>query len=424
MTPSFLTPRCMTPRFMTQYAITETLKPSPSLRPLNGMALGALLCLLAACGAETKTGSNGTGRAPDSPDATIASGPLNGLGPLDVGGASLQESGTSVLINTTLRSGTADLRLGMTANANGTASLATGTGVASGAVAQSLIQAPATGVDAAAQTISLLGLNFRVDQNTLFEGVESLAQIVIGDDVEAFGLTRPGTQTFQATRIIVRRPATGRIELLGTLDGLAATSALVLGVPVNLASAQVSVTSPAGVAVPGGITSLAAGTLTRITGTLNPATGAVTATSIIASLAPTRAEGDAVFLEGFVREVPGTSRFRIADVDVDAAGVALFAGSVTVGTRLKVRGKMRAGLLRAEQAELVLPAANTEYSLEGVVTDYTTLSSFVVRGERIDATQATFGNGSASNLANGRTVRVKGRASNGKLLAREVVILG
>jgi hypothetical protein len=143
----------------------------------------------------------------------------------------------------------------------------------------------------------------------------------------------------------------------------------------------------------------------------------------VSSLAPARNEGDAIFVEGFVREVPQTGRYRIADVEVDASGVTLFAGSVNVGTRLKVRGKMRSGLLRAEQAEIVQPGAATEYSLEGSVTEYTTLSSFVVRGERIDASQAAFAGGAASNLANGRTVRIKGRAQAGRLLAREVTIL-
>lgn len=400
---------------------------SPS-RHLRGVALAAgpallSLLLLSGCGVETKTGSNGTGRTPDSPDPTVASGPLNGLGPLEVGGASLQESGTSVLLNTTLRSGTADLRLGMTANANGTASITSGAGFASGAVAQSIVQAPVTLVDAGTRNLTVLGLNFQTDQNTLFEGVESLAQVVVGDEVEAFGMTRPGTKLFQATRIIVRRPATGRVELLGTLDSLSAGTAQVQGVSINLASAQVNVTSPTGVAT-AGISTLSTGTLARISGTLNPATGALTATSVIASLTPARAEGDAVFLEGIVREVPAAGRLRIADLEVDTSGVTLFAGSVNVGTRVKLRGRMRSGVMRAEVAEIINPAANIEYSLEGQVADYSTLSSFTVRGERIDASQAVFGNGAASNLGAGRTVRVKGRSANGKLLAREVVFLG
>lgn len=400
---------------------------SPQAAP-RGLALvaGLSLLLLAACGAETKTGSNGTGRTPDAPDPTVASGPLNGLGPLEVGGASLQESGTSVLINSSFRNGTADLRLGMTANANGTASIASGAGVAAGAVAQSLVQAPVTMVDTGTQTLAVLGLNFQTDQNTLFEGVESLAQIVIGDEVEAFGMTRPGSRLFQATRIIVRRPATGRVELLGTLDSLAGTAAQVQGVSVNLANAQVSSTSPTGIsgAVPAGISALSTGTLARISGTLNATTGTLIANSVISSLSPARAEGDVVFLEGFVREVPAQGRFRIADLEVDAGGVTLFAGSVNIGTRIKVRGKMRGGVMRAEAAEIILPAAQIEYALEGQIADYSTISSFTVRGERIDASQAAFGNGTASNLGAGRTVRIKGRSANGKLLAREVVFLG
>ncbi|MBL8516749.1 MAG: hypothetical protein JNM76_07240 [Betaproteobacteria bacterium] len=377
--------------------------------------------LLAGCGAETKTGSNGTGRAPDSPDPTVASGPLNGLGPLDIGGANLQESGTAVLINADFRTGTDDLRLGMTANANGSASITSGSGTANGTVAQSLVRAPVAMVDSASQTITVLGQNFRADQNTLFEGAESLAQIVVGDDVEAFGMTRPGAQ-FQATRIIVRRPATGRVELLGTLDSIMGGTAQVRGINVNVTNAQLSLTSPTGIATSTSST-LAAGTLARFIGTLNPATGAVTATSVISSLAPARAEGDVVFLEGFVVEPPASGRFRIADLEVDPGGVALFPGSVGVGTRLKVRGKMRGGIMRAESAEIIAAASAIEYSLEGVISNYTTTSAFTVRGERIDASQAAFRVGSASNLANGLTVRVKGRSANGKLLAREVAFL-
>lgn len=392
-------------------------------RPRALLIAACVAMLLSGCGAETKTGSNGTGRAPDSPDPTVASGPLNGLGPLELGGASLQESGTSVVINANFSSGSADLRLGMTANANGTASIASATGIANGAVAQSIVRAPVTMVDAGTRTLVLLGLNFSTDQNTLFEGVESLAQIVVGDEVEAFGLTRPGSRLFQATRIIVHRPATGRVELLGMLESLTANVAQVQGVSISLTNAQVSVTSPTGVAT-AGFSALATGSLARISGTLNPQTGALNATSVISSLAPARAEGDVVFLEGIVRETPAAGRFRIGDLDVDAGGVTLFTGSVTVGTRLKVRGKMRSGVMLAEQAEIIQPAATIEYSLEGPISDYSTLSSFVVRGERIDASQAAFRNGSASNLGAGRTVRIKGGAANGKLLAREVVFLG
>lgn len=396
----------------------------PRRAPAAAGPAALLVCLLlTACGgAETKTGSGGTGRTPESPDPTVASGPLSGLGPLELGGATLQEGSVPVILNSSLRSGTTDLRLGMNTNANGTASLATGAGTVSAAVAQSLALAPVSLIDAGNNQFTLLNQRFTADANTLFEGVESLAQVVPGDEIEAFGLARPGTQSFQATRVIVRRPASGRVELLGTVDSLANGIASVQGVSVNLNNAQVSATSAAGLSTQS-LAAVSTGSVVRVSGTLNSGTGGINAASVVASLAPARNEGDSIFVEGFVREVPTTGRYRIADVEVDASGVTLFSGSVNVGTRLKVRGKMRAGLLRAEQAEIVQVGAATEYSLEGTVSDYTTLSSFVVRGERIDASQAAFVGGAASNLANGRTLRVKGKTQAGKLLAREVTFL-
>lgn len=396
----------------------------PKAAAPGACALATTLCLLlAACGgAETKTGSGGTGRAPEAPEPTVASGPLSGLGPLEVGGATLQEGSVPTILNSTLRAGPADLRLGMGTNANGSASLATGTGTASGAVAQSVAVAPAASVDAGRGEFSLLNLRFSTDLNTLYEGVESLAQVVPGDEIEAFGLARPGSQSYHATRVVVYRPARGRVELLGTVDSVVSGVASVQGLSVNLVNAQVSTTGAAGLA-PQTLAAIAPGTLVRVSGSLNPATGGINAASIVSSLAPARNEGDAIFVEGFVREVTPAGRYRIADVEVDASGVTLFAGSVSVGTRLKVRGKMRSGQLRAEQAEIVQPGAATEYSMEGLVSDYTTLSAFVVRGEKIDASQSAFVGGTASNLANGRTVRIKGRAQSGRLVAREITIL-
>jgi len=393
---------------------------------LNRTALLATgLILLAGCGAETKTGSTGTGRAPDSPELSMASGPLNGLGPLDVAGATLDETGIAVLLNTSLRSGAQDLRLGMTSNTNGSASLVTGTGRATAAVAQSLVLAPAQNIDVAASTFGALALRFKTDGNTLFEGIAGLSQMVPGDQVEVFGLQQVLTPEVLATRVIVRRDGDpARVELLGPISQVAAAGLTVQGINVNTTGAQFSSPGPAGLVASGtGLASLGAGSLARISGRLNLTTGGIDATAITTGLAPARNEGNVIFIEGFVRTRLGNTRLTLEDLEVDTTSVPLFPGSVEPGTRLRVRGLMRGGLMRAESIEVLQPQSVLTYTIEGTVSDYTTLSSFVVRGERVDASQATFVASTASNMANGRLVRLKGVASGGKLNATLIQVL-
>src|ERR1700741_3179198 len=85
-----------------------------------GNCIAALfLALLAGCGVETKTGSTGTGIAPPPTQVTATvSGPINGLGPLGIAGANLEDGATQVLLNTEARRAATELRLGMFTDAN------------------------------------------------------------------------------------------------------------------------------------------------------------------------------------------------------------------------------------------------------------------------------------------------------------------
>lgn len=404
---------------------SSSVRPDQTLftRSLLRVAAMTLPLLLAGCGAETKTGSNGTGRTPDAPDPTVASGPLNGLGPLEVAGVSLDESGTAVAVNNNFAANTQALRIGMTANASGSATVTTGTGRASGAVAQSWAVGPAREIDAANGRLAVLSHRFMVNQNTLFEGVGSLAALVPGDPVEVFGLPMESGATILATRVTVRRGADPtQVELLGRIDQVGTATASFSGLNINLAGARILSPGVNGVTTAAaGPAALASGTLARISGTLDAQTGSVNAATVLSGLAPARAEGDVVYLEGFVQSRQGATRLTLADQAVDITGIPLFPTSADVGARLRIRGVMRTGVLRAETVEVIPAGAVIEYSLVGQVSDYLTLSSFKVRGETIDASQARFINGQASNLAAGRTIGVKGRAENGKLLAREII---
>ena len=390
-------------------------------------AAAALLALAGCGGADTKTGSGGTGDAPPPVEPTVASGALTGLGPLGLAGASFDDSTTQVLLNINAGASANQLRLGMTANTNGTASSATASGRAFGAVVQSLVLGPATSVDAAANRLTVLSIAVRVDQNTLLAGVNSLAELRVGDVVEVFGLALPTGQGVLATRLIVHKPASSaNVEVLGVISQVGATSLVLQGIPVNLANTRIGTTGTTGVVFSPspGTAALAAGVLARVIGVYDTATGGLNATTIATSLAPARVEGELVFIEGFVRgNAVDATRFSLPDLDIETGSVPAVAGSIVTGTRVRVRGKMQMGVLKAEAIDIIAPSARTEFMVAGEVAAFTSAALFEVRGELIDATLATFSSGTIGNLATGRRVRVKGFAGPGRLVASEVLFV-
>ena len=403
-----------------------------SLLVVTSRFAAAALLALAGCGggADTKTGSGGTGDTPPPAEPTVASGALTGLGPLGLAGASFDDATTQVLLNINAGVSANQLRLGMTANTNGTASSATASGRAFGAVVQSLVLGPATSVDAPANRLTVLSIAVRVDQNTLLAGLNSLAELRVGDVVEVFGLALPTGQGILATRLIVQRPASSaNVEVLGVISQVGATSLVLQGIPVNLANTRIGASGATGVVFSPspGPAALTTGVLARVIGVYDSATGGLNATTIATSLAPARVEGELVFIEGFVREPLGSAvaatRFSLPDLDIEIGSVPAVAGSIVSGTRVRVRGKMQMGVLKAEAIDIIAPSARTEFVVAGEVAAFTSAALFEVRGELIDATLATFSGGTIGNLATGKRVRVKGFAGPGRLVASEVLFV-
>ncbi|HET6265678.1 MAG TPA: DUF5666 domain-containing protein [Usitatibacter sp.] len=371
--------------------------------------------VLAGCG-QANTGSTGTGGAPPLTVPTVASGPLTSLGPLGVAGAQLTDAGTQVQLNTLYARPSSDLRLGMFADADGQVAPSTGEGVASTAVAQSVVIGPVAAIDLARRSLQVLGSPARADQNTLLENFERLDQLAVGDRVEVFGLRLPGAEGVLATRVILREPSQA-VELLGTISEVGIGSFTAQGVRIAVVAGGTDF-SPA---PPGGPPQFAAGTLVRVRGTHDAATGVVTASLVVTGFAPVRSEGKQVYVEGFVLAQSAATRFQVGDVAVDTTDVA--ATPLAVGMRVRLRGRMQAGALRVDQVAVVAADARIEYVFEGPISAYASIADFRVRGERVDASSAVVLGGPASSLADGVRARVKGVAGPGRVNATEVTIV-
>ena len=383
--------------------------------PLGKHLLACAALALAGCG---NTGSDGTGGAPPDPEPTVAavaSGPLTGLGPLGVAGTQLTDAGTQVMLNTLSARPSGDLRLGMFADADGRVAPSTGEGVASTAVAQSVVIGPVAAIDPARRSLVVLGSPTYADQNTLLENFERLDQLAVGDLVEVFGLRLPGADGLLATRLILREPSQP-VELLGTISEVGVGSFTTQGVRIAVVAGGTDF-SPA---PPGGSPQFAAGTLVRVRGTYDAANGVVTASLVVAGFSPVRSEGKLVYVDGFVLGQSAATRFQVGDVAVDTTDVAT---PLAVGMRVRLRGRMQAGVLRVDQVAVVAPDARIDYVFEGPISAYATIADFRVRGERVDASSAVIAGGPPSALADGVRVRVRGVAGPGRVTATEVTIL-
>ena len=377
------------------------------------LLLAALV--LAGCGGSANTGSDGTGVAPP-PEPAVASGPVTSLGPLGVAGAQLTDAGTQVQLNTSSARPSTDLRLGMFADADGRIAPSTGEGVATTAVSQSILIGPVAAIDPARRRLEVLGSPARLDQNTLLENFERLEQLAVGDLVEVFGLRLPGAEGLLATRIILREPSQA-VELLGTIGEVGIGSFTAQGLRIVTSSAQF--TNPAGTDFSPAPPPIGAGSLVRVRGTYDAAAGIVTASLVVTGFAPVRSEQKLVYVEGFVLGQGAATRFQVGDLAVDTTDVAT---PLAVGMRVRLRGRMQAGVLRVDQFAVVAPDARIDYVLEGPISAYGSIADFRVRGERVDASSAVIVGGSPSSLADGVRVRVKGVAGPGRINASEVTI--
>jgi hypothetical protein len=136
--------------------------------------------------------------------------------------------------------------------------------------------------------------------------------------------------------------------------------------------------------------------------------------------------GATVFkLRGIVANLMATT-FMIGGATIDFSGVAAadlpknFANGLVVRVRLQTTknssGQWVAISIRAEEREV---DDRDEAEVEGIITDFTSVTSFSVNGLPVDASKAEFPDGTAG-IMKGAMVEVEGAIVNGVLVATEV----
>ena len=204
-------------------------------------------------------------------------------------------------------------------------------------------------------------------------------------------------------------------ELRGPIDSIGGQSLVVLGQTVQVGTNTVFDNS-----IAGGLAGLTVGQIVEVHGFVDPATNQILATRIERT-----GNTNAFKLQGVVQALDTTAKtFTIGALTISYAGIAAsdlpalangllvrvrLATTPTIGTRTATR--IRVVAREVEDHE--------EAELEGTVTSFTSTASFSVNGVAVDASKATFTNGTAG-LKVGARVEVEGNIVNGVLMAAKV----
>ena len=396
-----------------------------SLKTLAAMLLMTMtISQLSGCGgggggADTKTGFGGSGDPGKTSDVLNAAGPLSTVGTASIATTGLDDRASTVFINTLASQSFAALKLGMIAEVTGTIPLlstSTTAGIATNITVESAVAGLVGAVDVSNQRITVLPITVQVDQNTIFEGINSLTTLAAGTRIEAYGMPQADSKTILATRLIALPAVAGSpVELVGTATNVSAFQITVQGVAVSLGSLA-SVTTPAGTVV--GTASIVENTRVRVLGTYSANTNSMLATQIVTGIPAARSDNATLVLDGIVQSVGASGRFRLNDTDVDTTTAN--TATITAGTRVQVKGRKTSGVLAATDFRRFAAGERVQYVVQGDIANFASIASFTVRGETINASAATFVGGTAANLINGRTVRIKVQANAGRLEATEV----
>ena len=129
-------------------------------------------------------------------------------------------------------------------------------------------------------------------------------------------------------------------------------------------------------------------------------------------------------IQGTIGNFVSIGNFVVAGQQVNAAAAAFVGGAaanLANGVGVAIDGTLANGVLNATTVQF-LPGSPgpTPVTVTGSISNLASLGSFKVAGQQVDATAASFSNGTASDLANGRTVTVKGVVQQGVLLAQSI----
>jgi hypothetical protein len=290
-------------------------------------------------------------------------------------------------------------------------------------VTQTEIDGVVGAIDAASGAVTVGGQVIRIvddtqfiDSSSLAVAGFSLASLRVGDRVSILAFSdEEGVFATRLERLNPDAPPPNQptTSIQGTISNFVS--------PANFVVAGQQVNAGAAAFVGGTSTSLANGVNVAVDGTI--ANGVLNASTV--QILPGNPVPPTIAVTGTISGFASISTFVVAGVPVNASSATFSNGGpadLANGRTVTVSGTVQNGVLVARAVSFAQPPPTTSLEVEGTISSFVSVSSFVVSGQKVNASQATISNGSASDLANGRKVLVNGVLQNGILLAVSVQI--
>ncbi|MBK5276608.1 MAG: hypothetical protein JJE30_16380 [Desulfuromonadales bacterium] len=380
------------------------------------LALLAVICL-AACGGG---GGGGTPTATTTATSVASQGVITATGSVFVNGIEyFSNSATVIKIDDTVHP-ESDLKVGMVVKVRGTKDDTTKKGTATQIEARDALEGTISGVNAANNTITVMGQTVKVEDNVTRLNDDNLqkvfadANFLVNDHVEVHGFI-DDQGGLRATRIVKKNADPNKefeakgfvVNPLATSFGLALTQGGASFMTVNFTAA-----TPGAAAV-------VANAIVEVKSATAPVAGAVTATLIHAE-DRLGAAGEKVEVEGIV--LSGTvADFIVNGTRVTTSAATVFEGGLStdfaVGVKLEAEGPVDAnGTIAATKISF-----RSSIRFEGDASAVTA-TSLTVLGKTITTNQFTRFDTGLPVVGNHVEVRVVADR-NGNLLATRVRVL-
>ena len=367
----------------------------------------AATALLVACGGG---GSDSGGASAES----VYQGTIGGFGSVIVNGVRFDDRAARITLDDEVVTVGA-LKLGMRTDVTGSVASDGSTGTASSCVVDTSVRGPIASIDTATASFKIRGIGVQTDDKTVYEGASNLAALKVGDWVEVHGSVDFANRVVQATRVEVKAPEdVGRIVLFGKATAVAATTFTLGDLSVDFSKARL-------IGFDGNV--IPEGAVVRVRSNTSPVGNVLVATVVKAVKAPRLLDGTPAAVEGRVQQFVSVANFLVSGTAVDATDATFEHGTVadlSEGKRVIVHGTLANGKIVAKKLRFFRNELDGEVRLIGMVSDYVSVSSFKVRGVAVDASAATFEDGTAAELMDGRLVEIKGQSMGSVVKATKV----
>ena len=361
----------------------------------------------------TGCGGGGSGSTSGPAKSSFTAGPITGFGSVIVNRTRFDVSSASVADDEDEAKSDSDLKLGMVAEIEAGEITADSNGSHGSANAihfRSAIIGPVNLVDTNAKLLVVLGQPVDVTATTVFDDrlINGLGSITVADIVEVFAMLDTTTGHYTATRI-EPKPNAPFFKLRGVVSSLDTTA-----LAFKIGGETISYATLTPDKVPA---DLANGLLVYVKLQTTQVAGAWVAVKLKDATRHMK-DHDEAELKGLVTSVTSQIQFSVDGIPVDASSAKFEPAGVTivVGAEVEVEGTANNGVIIATKVSIESEQedALNGFELHGAIEMLdTTRKTFVVRGVTVSYGGSTvvFSNGMVSDLANGRTVEVKGTLS-------------